>query len=73
MCQRHQDIIGYCGYCKGSISNDEPYSVEGKKFFHDECLIQMNTYDDSMDCLDEDSCDEVDPDLKNHEADPSDS
>ena len=43
-------IIGFCEYCRGSIHEGEPYSVDEKgDKFHDYCKEQKNTYYDPFD------------------------
>ncbi len=46
------EILGFCGYCHGSIHVGDDYSVENGQMYHPGCKEQKNTYYDSFD-LDE--------------------
>ena len=39
-------IIGYCGYCKDPVYEDDNFEHEDGKYYHRFCYHQMNLYNE---------------------------
>lgn len=67
------NVLGWCGYCKDPVFEDDTYEVEGSEIFHPDCLCQMNTFHNSLDDNEEDvTRQDCDPDFDELEGDGTD-